>query len=100
MLYYFHQVEIAPSNDSKLGQTMPEVNGAFINCVVKASSERAALAQLQDALQSDGYIYLENEKVEAVDGTAAELLPELDRILAVLENQSGDVAYGEFHCYE
>ncbi len=100
MLHYFHQVEVTPSNQSELGKAMPEVSGAFVNCLVRASSEAEALSKLRDSLQIDGYTYLHNERVEAIDGTVGQQLPELDHMLGVLEDQGGNVVYGDFHCYE
>lgn len=99
MLYFFQQVEVEPTSKSALGQSMPEVSGAFVNCVVSASSEREAASKLEDALNEDGYALLHVESLEALDGTATPRLAELDRLLECM--QGGDeVVYGEFHCYE
>jgi hypothetical protein len=100
MLYYFYQVQVRPTRQSALGRKMPEVNGAFVNCVVRAETEKAADKGLRDALRADGYTYLEREKVVAIDGTDGEGVPELEAILARLGPWQGDVGYGDFHCYE
>jgi thioester reductase-like protein len=79
---------------------MPQVSGAFLNCLVRANSNDEASEKLLDALQCDGYTVLAIENVDSLDGMSGQTLPELTALLKTLEHEHGDVVYGDFYCYE
>jgi hypothetical protein len=99
MLYYFPQVEVKPLPNSNLAQELPEVSGAFLNCLVSARSYKLALAKLCEALAIDSYTFIQSEEIQLVDG-AVQNLPELNALLLTLSERKHEVIYGEFFCYE
>jgi hypothetical protein len=100
MLYFFKQTEIAPTEGSRLAASLPGVSGAFLNCLVQADTVLVAEEKLKEALQSDGYICVDMGIVEALEGVSGAALPELQSLIQGLEQTTGAVAYGQFHCYE
>jgi hypothetical protein len=99
-IYFFSQLEIEPNASSALFQTFPEVNGAFVNSLVRSESPESAIKTLMRTLEEDGYRCINAPIAIMMDTVALAKAPEFDHMLEELTQAESDVVYGEFRCYE
>ncbi len=100
-VFYVRMVEIRPLDRSEMKKTNPELEGAYVDCIVPAINSDEAMNRARVVLEEDGYEVL-NPK-EIVDFRECELEDEETAITykalawdAIVDDKEG---YGEFHCW-